>query len=113
MTTSNPSIVSESVPYSSSPNARAPIQSPEPIVRNPAASNTPDITPGKESPIKRGPRNFLLAAAALLALTFVGNYAHHWWVAGRFVESTEDAYLGADISTLSAKVPGFISQVAV
>lgn len=51
----------------------------------------------------------------LLTLAVVGGvwYASHWWLVSRFIEDTDDAYVGADVTVISAKVPGYISEVAV
>jgi membrane fusion protein (multidrug efflux system) len=38
---------------------------------------------------------------------------HHWWTVGRFMESTDDAYVGGDITVIAPKVSGFIARVAV
>lgn len=56
-----------------------------------------------------------LLRMALLALAMVGGagYASHWWSHGRFIEGTDDAYVGADVTVISAKVPGYITEVAV
>ncbi|MFZ5936779.1 HlyD family secretion protein [Pseudomonas sp. HS6-2] len=40
-------------------------------------------------------------------------YVSHWWLSGRFIEDTDDAYVGAEVTVISAKVPGYISEVAV
>lgn len=53
-----------------------------------------------------------LAALALAVVGAVG-YASHWWSSARFIEDTDDAYVGADVTVISAKVPGYISEVAV
>lgn len=52
---------------------------------------------------------------AALALAVVGGvtYASHWWASGRFIEDTDDAYVGADVTVISAKVPGYITDVVV
>ncbi|HTY48318.1 MAG TPA: HlyD family secretion protein [Steroidobacteraceae bacterium] len=39
--------------------------------------------------------------------------AHHWLTVGRFLESTDDAYVGGDVTVIAPKVAGFIEQVAV
>ncbi|WP_322364815.1 HlyD family secretion protein [Pseudomonas sp. Teo4] len=52
-------------------------------------------------------------AALLLAVMGGAAYASHWWASGRFIEDTEDAYVGADVTVISAKVPGYITEVAV
>src|SRR5215472_8186893 len=40
-------------------------------------------------------------------------YGYRWWTAGRFIESTDDAYVGGDITVIAPKVAGFIAEVAV
>ncbi|MGH8393915.1 MAG: HlyD family secretion protein, partial [Pseudomonas sp.] len=51
----------------------------------------------------------------LLTLAVAGGvwYASHWWLVSRFIEDTDDAYVGADVTVISAKVPGYISEVTV
>ena len=34
-------------------------------------------------------------------------YAHHWWTIGRFIESTDDAYVGGEVTVIAPKVAGF------
>jgi len=48
-----------------------------------------------------------LGALAVLA------YGYRWVTVGRFLESTDDAYVGGDITVIAPKVAGFIEQVAV
>ena len=40
-------------------------------------------------------------------------YGYHWLTVGRFIESTDDAYVGGDITVIAPKVAGFIEHVAV
>jgi membrane fusion protein, multidrug efflux system len=40
-------------------------------------------------------------------------YGQLWWTIGRFIESTDDAYVGGDVTTIASKVPGFIDGIAV
>ncbi|MBO0742093.1 MAG: HlyD family secretion protein, partial [Hyphomicrobiaceae bacterium] len=42
-----------------------------------------------------------------------GYFAQYWWTTGRYMVSTDDAYVGARSSTLSPKVSGYIAEVAV
>jgi membrane fusion protein (multidrug efflux system) len=37
----------------------------------------------------------------------------HWWTVGRFIESTDDAYLQADSMTVAPKVSGYVAEVYV
>ncbi|HSY88217.1 MAG TPA: HlyD family secretion protein [Verrucomicrobiae bacterium] len=59
------------------------------------------------------PRHLGLAAAALLLAAAAAWYGHDWWTVGRFIESTDDAYVGGDITVIAPKVAGFIAEVAV
>jgi len=54
-----------------------------------------------------------LAGAALLLAAGAGWFGAHWWTVGRFIESTDDAYVGGDVTELAPKVAGFIARVAV
>jgi membrane fusion protein, multidrug efflux system len=58
-------------------------------------------------------RQLGLAGAALLIGIGAAWYGHHWWTVGRFIESTDDAYVGGDVTVIAPKVAGFIAQVAV
>ncbi|HEX7199382.1 MAG TPA: HlyD family secretion protein, partial [Dongiaceae bacterium] len=63
---------------------------------------------------KRGwAKQLPLAGAALLIGLSAAWYGHHWWTASRFIESTDDAYVGGDITVIAPKVAGFIAEVAV
>jgi membrane fusion protein (multidrug efflux system) len=53
------------------------------------------------------------AFAALVIGLGAAWYGEHWWTVGRFLESTDDAYVGGDITVIAPKVPGFIAEVAV
>ncbi|MDR3413755.1 MAG: HlyD family secretion protein [Formivibrio sp.] len=53
------------------------------------------------------------ACVAIAAGIGAGIYGWHWWNNGRFMEDTEDAYVGGDITVISPKVPGYIVSAAV
>jgi membrane fusion protein (multidrug efflux system) len=57
-------------------------------------------------------RGALLAASAIAALALAA-YGYHWFTEARFHESTDDAYVGADIVVLRPKVPGYIVEERV
>jgi membrane fusion protein, multidrug efflux system len=63
---------------------------------------------------KAGPgrRTVLLGIGALL---LIGGaiYGVRWWTVGRFIESTDDAYLQADSVTIAPKVSGYVAEVYV
>ncbi|WP_414471539.1 HlyD family secretion protein [Microvirga sp. M2] len=62
---------------------------------------------------KRSRKKPVIAVVLLGALAFGGYEGYHWWTDGRFMVSTDDAYVQADITILSAKVSGYVSSVAV
>ena len=63
---------------------------------------------------KLGLRRKVVAAAALLAVLAGGGwYGHYYWTAGRYLVSTDDAYVGAKNTTLAAKVSGYVEAVVV
>jgi membrane fusion protein, multidrug efflux system len=55
----------------------------------------------------------LLGAALLLVAGAAGTFGYRWWTVGRFIEATDDAYVGAHNTTLAAKVAGYVSNIAV
>ena len=58
-------------------------------------------------------RRALLVLGMIAALGVGGYYGHYWWTEGRFYVSTDDAYVKADLSVISAKVAGIITAVPV
>ncbi len=63
---------------------------------------------------KKGPgKKPVILAVLAAALGFGGYEGYHWWTDGRFMVSTDDAYVQADITILSAKVSGYVASVAV
>jgi membrane fusion protein (multidrug efflux system) len=52
----------------------------------------------------------LVGGAALVAGAW---YGLDWWRNGRFIVSTDDAYVGAEMATISAKLPAHIAAISV
>jgi membrane fusion protein (multidrug efflux system) len=52
-------------------------------------------------------------AAVVLAVGAAIGLGAHWLTVGRYMERTDDAYVGGDITIIAPKVAGFISEVAV
>ncbi len=63
--------------------------------------------------LRRALKQLALAGAVPLVALTAAWYGHQWWTVGRFIESTDDAYVGGDITVIAPKVAGFISAVAV
>lgn len=55
----------------------------------------------------------IIAAVLLAGVAFGANFGHHYWTVGRFIESTDDAYVKADYTTVAPKVAGYIKEVLV
>ena len=72
------------------------------------AAAAPDTAPAA-SPRRGLARVVLFVVLAGGALA----WGAHWWTSGRFVEDTDDAYVGGDVTTLAAKVAGYVQTVAV
>jgi membrane fusion protein, multidrug efflux system len=58
-------------------------------------------------------RRFLLGAAGAVVLAGVALYGQYYWDIGRFLVSTDDAYVQADSVIISPRVSGHIVQVGV
>ncbi|TCW86903.1 hemolysin D [Burkholderia sp. SRS-46] len=54
-----------------------------------------------------------MAAGATLTIVALAVAGARWWTVGRYIEHTDDAYVRADIVTVSARVPGAVASVAV
>jgi membrane fusion protein (multidrug efflux system) len=68
------------------------------------------------APVSARPRNrrraaLLLAGAA--AIGAVAWYGYGWWTVGRFFESTDDAYVGGNVTAIAPHVGGFVERVLV
>lgn len=83
-----------------------PVQAPQP------AQAAPEAAEPKARKGGLGKKPVILAVLAA-ALAFGGYEGYHWWTEGRFMVSTDDAYVQADITILSAKISGYVSSVAV
>ena len=70
-------------------------------------------SPSASEPRKPKRGRFILMALLLLALAGGGWAGYDWWTVGRFEVSTDDAYIGANMSILSAQVSGYVASVEV
>ncbi|KIG10653.1 HlyD family secretion protein [Caballeronia concitans] len=58
-------------------------------------------------------RRRLLIIVGLVAAVVAVAWGVRWWTVGRFIESTDDAYLKADSVTIAPKVSGYVTEVLV
>jgi membrane fusion protein, multidrug efflux system len=72
--------------------------------------------PVEDSPAsgsRRPSRRTVLIVFGLVALVAAAAWLARWWTVGRFIESTDDAYLQADSVTVAPKISGYITKVYV
>lgn len=66
------------------------------------------------APVKRpGLRRFIVPVLVLAVLGYGGKTAYDYFVEGRFLVSTDDAYVGADTAIIAAKAMGHLTAVPV
>jgi membrane fusion protein, multidrug efflux system len=83
-------------------------------VEQEAPRETPAAAPAADATTKAPKRSLkktALMGALVAALALGGWYGQYWWVTGRFLVSTDDAYVGVHTATLAAKVPGYVAAV--
>lgn len=83
-----------------------------PIKTDGQAAPTPVAAP--EKPKKKGiARKLIVSVVALAAIAGGSYYGHQYWVDGRFMVSTDDAYIEGDITNIAPKVQGYVAKVNV
>ena len=82
----------------------------------PSVPTTPKaqvVVPLAPAPAKRSFRRILTSTAAALLLAGAVWGGHYYWTVGRFLVSTDDAYVKADNTTIAPKVSGYLTEVLV
>ncbi|WP_233384893.1 HlyD family secretion protein [Methylobacterium sp. C25] len=71
--------------------------------------------PTQEKASRKRPsiKRLALIGIALIAVIGGSIYGRYWWETGRFLESTDDAYVGGDVTVIAPRVSGFVSEVLV
>lgn len=64
-------------------------------------------------PARRLDRRTVLLGAGSVLLVGAAVWGVRWWTVGRFIQSTDDAYLKADSMTVAPKVSGYVAEVYV
>jgi membrane fusion protein (multidrug efflux system) len=70
-------------------------------------------TKARHIPSRQAIRRAALAFAAALAVAGATTYGHYYVTAGRYLETTDDAYVKADSTIVAPKVSGYIAEVLV
>jgi membrane fusion protein (multidrug efflux system) len=85
-----------------------------PASRSPTIPASDSSTAANAAALRRSTRKLaLIGLAAALMLAAGGWYGYRYLTVGRFIVSTDDAYVHADTTTLAAKVAGYVSAVNV
>ena len=58
-------------------------------------------------------RRVVLGAVAIAAILAAADFGHHYVTVGRYIESTDDAYVKADSTIVAPKVSGYIAELLV
>jgi membrane fusion protein (multidrug efflux system) len=87
-----------------------------PVIEAPAPKPAPALPTATEVPAKkkkRSARSFMLPIV-LLALAGGGAwYGYNYWTDGRFLISTDDAYVQADMASVAPKISGYVATVPI
>lgn len=102
-------------PQPSLPLAKAPAADKTPAPPPADAANGQEVIKGEAEPPKPkgGRRHAILVAVLLAGISAGAYYGYHWWTEGRFLVSTDDAYVKADMSVIAAKAAGYVDKVPV
>jgi membrane fusion protein, multidrug efflux system len=122
--TNEMSEMSATTSFSNAPEAAVPQQptafveqTARPSVEEPSALPVgTEATPGDVTAAVSRSRRFkrVAFATALLASATAGGYwGYGYWTTGQYLESTDDAYLKADYTTVAPKIAGYIAAVLV
>ena len=71
----------------------------------------PKFRPRRRAKKKRSARSLMLPIIGARLLGAGGWYGYNYWTDGRFMISTDDAYVQADMSFVSPKISGYVDQV--
>jgi membrane fusion protein, multidrug efflux system len=58
-------------------------------------------------------KSVALTGATLAVIAAAASYGYQYWTTGQYIESTDDAYVGGNVTDLAPKVSGLIAQIAV
>ncbi len=105
----------EARPDSKFPGEASPAATETVVARAAPDADTPATNaPGRASTMRAADRrkSVLIGVGALLALAAIA-YGVNYALVGRFMVSTDDAYVRANNTTLGAKVAGYLTRIAV
>src|SRR5579863_1419654 len=71
------------------------------------------LAPGTQIGLRIGRRTLLLLALGIALAAGAGTYGYRWYQVGRFVETTDDAYAGGNVTPVAPHVAGFVAAILV
>ncbi|WP_406720968.1 MULTISPECIES: HlyD family secretion protein [Thioclava] len=75
--------------------------------------SAPDSAANSGTPKSGNRKKKILTGVAVVAILAGGWFGISWWTHGRFMVKTDDAYVQADVSLMSSKLQGYISEIPV
>src|SRR3984957_15138197 len=84
-----------------------------PVPAADALTDLPPVTRAAATAEKFNFRKLLMAGAAVAVLAGAAWYGFDYWTVGRYLVSTDDAYVKADNTTIAPKVSGYLTEVLV
>src|SRR4051812_2727396 len=58
-------------------------------------------------------RQAMIAGLLIFGLLGAAKLAQFWWTTARFIQQTDNAYIGGDLTVIAPKVAGFVARLAV
>lgn len=89
--------------------AEAPAKPDAPVTEAPQ----PEVAAQAPVKPKRSAKRFVLPVLIVAAIGAGGWYGYEYWTTGRFMVSTDDAYIQGDITAIAPKVTGYIDRIDV
>ncbi len=90
------------------------VMEPSTRARHPTGEDR-DVAESPAAPRRRGlsPKQLGVSGLILIVTVVAARLASDWWTVGRFMEDTNDAYVGGNITVIAPEVAGLIARVAV
>ncbi|MBD9373616.1 HlyD family secretion protein [Rhizobium sp. ARZ01] len=85
----------------------------QPVAEAPSAPAPLEAAPAAAPAGKVGGKRRVVPVLIMALLAGGGWYGYEWFTNGRFMVSTDDAYIEGDIATISPKVTGYVAKVHV
>ncbi|AKH42610.1 membrane fusion protein (multidrug efflux system) [Altererythrobacter atlanticus] len=85
----------------------------EETTARPEAGEPAPAEEAKTSPLKRKGVRRALLIGGIVILILLGLWFVRYWTVGRYLESTDDAYVQADAVVVSPKIGGYVEEIMV